>query len=1610
MTRITYLVILIFLGCVHNILAQKVSIDNTQSVQNLIDSNLAEGCIEVTNISSSINGAVNGFSSFGYFERDNSNFPFENGIMLSTGNANSGGNTTNVNILNDGEPNWGTDPDLEAALGIANTLNATSIEFDFISISNLIQFNYILASEEYFGNFPCDYSDGFAFLIKVAGTNNPYTNIAVIPGTNIPVNTNTIHDEIVGFCPAENQQYFEGYSMGDTNYNGRTNVLTASASILPNVQYHIKLVIADQTDENYDSAVFIQGNSFNPTVDLGPDISTCAVDYEINGDILNPLATYAWYQNGTLLPLETNSTLTVTGSGNYRVEITIPLNTTNCVIEDSVFITLSSEQTASNISNFELCDDASEDGIETFDLSNKDSDVLNAVSAGNYNISYHLTNNDAQNNLNAITNPIQNSTNPQTIYVRIEDIDSGCMAYADFRLVVNQLPQINTPTPITICDDSISDGSTTIDLTQSDFEITSGNSNLNVTYHYTQNDADTGINAIPSPYVNTLPNELLFVRVINPNTGCINTTTITISVLDRPLINANIPPLNACDGDDDGFASFDLSQVLPNLLGGLTGVTTTFHFTNQDAQTGENKILNFTNFTNTTANIQTIYVRVENDLTGCASVVQIVLHTNLLITGSEIHDFEICDDISGDGIAEFDLIDIASQIINSLDNTIILFFETQDDLDNNINPIDQNVPYTVNPSPKAIFIKIESANCSYEAQINLIVNPPILLSPVDPIDYCDTNDDGFTSVDLNTFDNLVTNNLQNVAVSYHTSDANAINNANALPQYYTNTSNPQTIYARVTSTSTLCFNTIPIVINVIPAPAVNSPIEIIICDDNQDGISIIDLEALIPSIVSDTTDLIISFHTSLNDLQNNLNAIVTTSTYSVSTQTIFARLESTVTGCYATAHIPIIVNTLPEFIPISNFQNCETDGDQTTDFLFSLKDSEILNGQSGKQVLYYETEQDAINRTNTINKNANYTNTSSPQTIFVRVENNTDQDCFGTSSFEIEVGAVPLFNPPLNYLVCDDISNDSFEVFDLSNKIAEITQGIQDNLIITFYSSLGDAENSQNELHLNYTNTSNPQQIYARIENGTYCHAIAEFGLNVIQVPTVNLPENLTTCDNDYDGISIFDLTVSEFEILDVRSDNTVISYFETIADLETDTNTISNPDNYSNITNPQTVFVKVTNTISGCFATLPLDIIVNLPPVINAIPSIDICDNDVDTFDLNQATEILIDETSNTTIAYFLTLNDAENNQNDIGNSYTYNSSNQTLYIRAEFNDTGCTAISSFDLLVNPNPIANTPPNLEDCDDDDDFYLNFDLSQQTSAILGTLNPSEFTVTYYESSNDAVSGENEITDLNYYALDGQEIHVRLENNLTTCFDTTSFYIVVHRKPFVEIPEQVICLENFPLTVFAGEIISGDTYFWSTNETMSEIEITQVGEYWVTVTSPFGCQTTTVFNVIESEQATIEVTETVDFSDPNNVTVTISGIGNYMYVLDNGDPQDSNIFENVSLGYHTITIIDLNGCSEITKDIVVIDTPKFFTPNGDGYFDTWHISGVEYLPGTTIDIFDRYGKQMTFLTSMTSGWDGTYNGTTMPANDYWFVANVKKGNTQFQVKGHFALRR
>ncbi|MGK4566130.1 choice-of-anchor L domain-containing protein [Flavobacterium sp. 3HN19-14] len=147
-----------------------------------------------------------------------------------------------------------------------NSQNASVLEFDFSTPTAYMSFNYIFASEEY-GNFQCDFSDAFAFLLTDLET-NVTKNLAVIPGTTTPVSVVTIRDQQYNDgCTSQNSNYFDNYFYEKPyetgmNFNGQTKLLTAASDIIPNHPYHIKLVIADRQDTSYDSAVFIQAGSF----------------------------------------------------------------------------------------------------------------------------------------------------------------------------------------------------------------------------------------------------------------------------------------------------------------------------------------------------------------------------------------------------------------------------------------------------------------------------------------------------------------------------------------------------------------------------------------------------------------------------------------------------------------------------------------------------------------------------------------------------------------------------------------------------------------------------------------------------------------------------------------------------------------------------------------------------------------------------------------------------------------------------------------------------------------------------------------------------------------------------------------------------------------------------------------------------------------------------------------------------------------------------------------------------------------------------------------------------------------------------------------------------
>jgi uncharacterized repeat protein (TIGR01451 family) len=272
----------------------------TTSIQNLVNNTFVN-----TNCAIATNVQRQGDCGIGVFTNTNPNFPFQNGLVLQTGLvSNSGGQYTGNNVSSICSSLG--DIDLLAisqANGNSGTINdATFLKFDFVAQTNAFNFNFIFASNEY-GTYQCGFSDVFAFILTDL-TTGISQNLAVIPGSTTPVSVTNIRDSAHNMaCPSVNPTFFSTYNVGLPaastliNMRGYTVPMSVYATIVPNNPYSIKMVIGDYQDTAFDSAVFIEGGSFN------------AGNVMCNNDLINMVSFLDSNNNGTKDTGEPNFTL-----------------------------------------------------------------------------------------------------------------------------------------------------------------------------------------------------------------------------------------------------------------------------------------------------------------------------------------------------------------------------------------------------------------------------------------------------------------------------------------------------------------------------------------------------------------------------------------------------------------------------------------------------------------------------------------------------------------------------------------------------------------------------------------------------------------------------------------------------------------------------------------------------------------------------------------------------------------------------------------------------------------------------------------------------------------------------------------------------------------------------------------------------------------------------------------------------------------------------------------------------------------------------------------------------------------------------------------------------
>jgi len=273
------------------------------------------------------------------------------------------------------------------------------------------------------------------------------------------------------------------------------------------------------------------------------------------------------------------------------------------------------------------------------------------------------------------------------------------------------------------------------------------------------------------------------------------------------------------------------------------------------------------------------------------------------------------------------------------------------------------------------------------------------------------------------------------------------------------------------------------------------------------------------------------------------------------------------------------------------------------------------------------------------------------------------------------------------------------------------------------------------------------------------------------------------------------------------------------------------------------------------------------------------------------------------------------------------------------------------------------------------------------------------------------------------------------SKLGNCEGGTTEYIVrVNPLPKPNLLDGYICVNQTTGVTYQSYILDAQlsdpnfTYDWYVLNTTTGVydilpsssdstyEVSAPGTYQVIVTNTVtGCISEPSQAIVTTIYPATAFTAVVTDAFTNNATITVTvnpvGTGNLIYSLDGGAWQTSNVFTGVQAGSHEIMVEDVEGCTNLTQPITVIDYPKYFTPNGDGIHDYWNVIGLNQA-AAKLYIFDRYGKLIKQIspTDQNPGWDGTYNGEQAPSTDYWFTIDFIENNQQKQFKSHFSLKR
>lgn len=596
-----------------------------------------------------------------------------------------------------------------------------------------------------------------------------------------------------------------------------------------------------------------------------------------------------------------------------------------------------------------------------------------------------------------------------------------------------------------------------------------------------------------------------------------------------------------------------------------------------------------------------------------------------------------------------------------------------------------------------------------------------------------------------------------------------------------------------------------------------------------------------------------------------------------------------------------------------------------------------------------------------------------------------------------------------NIYACEDGLTTGFSTSFDTSMITQQVLGGQTDKTVTFIDGKGKTYNS---LPNPFTNTVKDREtITVRVshKDNLCCYSETTFDLIVNLLPDISLVSDLYVCDNDTDGFSVFNLKQIETSIIGTATNLKIEFYHQNGQKIQSPLNAIMNL-----IANEELVTIKVINTDTNCNKQSTFKIIVNQLPKANVLHEIIGCDDNNDGiseyFDTSNVASSVLGNQTGMKVSYF----DLIGNQlpSPLPNPYTNTTKTQEIItVRVTNSLTGCYAETPLVLKTASQPHINKPANKYACDEGNGF-AHFDMSNIETEIIG--NQSGLKIMYFDNNGNPLASPLSNLFKNTQAK-FQTIYVRVENEINSlCNSETSFDIIINDLPTVNL-EKSYFLCNLEPSLHVSVDNDLDSYIWKSPKgdiisNLNGVNLINAGKYTLLVgkiKNDIYCENSFEFELIRSVLPTIKEVKYQELSDNNFIEIIAEGSGDFEYSIDGINYQNSNYFSNIQGGTYIVYVRDKDGCGGDSKEVTVIDYPKFFTPNSDGHNDFWQINAINKFPNSKILIFDRYGKLLTELSSNDSGWNGIYNGKEMPSDDYWFRANFNK---EVVFSGHFALKR